>query len=119
MSSTPWQEMINQIKAKSPEALEEFRQHERERLKKLYHEQQAVKTNCPICLNKFQQVGLLNIKRVVHASPLVLAQSQEELQRKMKRGGNIKRNMQNNGGNERSKKNMMSNQIFDTVKRHI
>ena len=52
MSSTPWQEMINQIKAKSPEALEEFRQHERERIKKIYHEQQAVKTNCPICLKE-------------------------------------------------------------------
>ena len=52
MTSTPWQEMINEIKAKSPEALEQFRQHERDRLKKLYHEQQAVKTNCPICLKE-------------------------------------------------------------------
>ena len=52
MASTPWQEMINEIKAKSPEALEEFRQHERGRLKKLQHEKQAVKTNCPICLKE-------------------------------------------------------------------
>ena len=52
MTSTPWQQMINEIKAKSLEALEQFRQHERYRLKILDHEQQAVKTNCPICLKE-------------------------------------------------------------------
>jgi hypothetical protein len=52
MTSTPWQDMIKEIKATSPEALDQFRQHERERMKKLYHEQLGVKTMCPICLKE-------------------------------------------------------------------